>query len=178
MVPQVIKLCCQGCGADLEVSEEVRFLTCNYCHSKLEVVRDVTSTHTRVLEKLERATDQIVGNLKVIELQNDLERLDREWESTRQSLLIRGQNGGLYKPSILAAVIGGGAPIIGGIVFATFAGRHTMGWFPLIGIVFSCFGFINLATGLSKASAFQNKQAEYERLREQVVRLIERERGV
>jgi len=78
MEPHVIKLCCNGCGSDLQVTDDVRFLTCNYCHSKLELVRDVSVTHTRVLEKIERTSDRIAGNLKVIELQNDLERLDRD----------------------------------------------------------------------------------------------------
>jgi DNA-directed RNA polymerase subunit RPC12/RpoP len=92
MDTRVMKLCCQGCGADLQVTEEVRFVTCNYCQSKLEIVRDASVTHTRVLEKLERTTERIAGNLKVIELQNDLERLDREWERVRQSLMTRGKD--------------------------------------------------------------------------------------
>lgn len=178
MVPQVIKLCCQGCGADLEVSEEVRFLTCNYCHSKLEVVRDVTATHTRVLEKLERTTDRIAGNLKVIELQNDLERLDREWELTRQSLLVRGRHGGLHEPSMAGSMFGGVVAIIGGIVFATFSGGHgSPGIFPVLGMLVSLIGLVQLVNGVSKASKLDEERSLYQDRREELTRQIEEERG-
>lgn len=46
---KITKVCCQGCGADLEVDEEIRFVNCNYCGAKLEVVHDATTTHTRLL---------------------------------------------------------------------------------------------------------------------------------
>ncbi|WP_338287413.1 hypothetical protein [Luteolibacter sp. LG18] len=172
----MIKLCCNGCGSDLQVGDDVRFLTCNYCHSKLEVVRDVTATHTRVLEKLERATDRIAGNLKVIELQNDLERVDREWEARRQSLLVRGQNGGLYEPSAIGSVIGSLAAILGGIVLALFLSNNTVGYFPLFGLLFSCIGFMNLVSGLSKSSAFRDGRSRHRQQREQLIGEIERER--
>ena len=32
------RVCCQGCGANLEVDETIRFVTCNYCDARLEVV--------------------------------------------------------------------------------------------------------------------------------------------
>src|SRR6478752_3378335 len=95
----VTKVCCQGCGADLQIDEGLRYVTCNYCHCRLEVVHDATVTHTRQLDKIERTTEQLANNLKVIELQNDLERLDREWDSQRESLLVRNKHGRVSEPS-------------------------------------------------------------------------------
>ncbi|MGL5018396.1 MAG: hypothetical protein ACRDBP_09700, partial [Luteolibacter sp.] len=90
---KVTKVCCQGCGADLQIDESIRYVTCNYCNARLEVVHDPSVTHTRQLDKIERTTDRLADNLKVIELQNDLERLDREWDNQRQGYLVRGKNG-------------------------------------------------------------------------------------
>ncbi len=78
---KITKVCCQGCGADLQIDETIRFATCNYCHARLEIVHDPMVTHTRLLEDIERNTEEIADNLRIVELQNELERLDRDWES-------------------------------------------------------------------------------------------------
>ena len=52
----VKKLCCQGCGSDLVVDEGIRFVTCNYCGARLEIVHDATTTHSRLLDKIEKRT--------------------------------------------------------------------------------------------------------------------------
>ena len=111
---KVTKVCCQGCGADLQIDESIRFVTCNYCNARLEVVHDATVTHTRQLDKIERTTDQLAGNMKVIELQNDLERLDREWDNQRNSLLVRGKNGHVSEPSSTGSMVGGVVMIVFG----------------------------------------------------------------
>ena len=104
---KVTKVCCQGCGADLEIDESIRFVTCNYCGARLEVVHDATVTHTKQLANIERATERMASDIRVIELQNDLERLDREWNSQRNGLLVRGENGSLSEPSPVGSIVGG-----------------------------------------------------------------------
>jgi hypothetical protein len=42
----VTKVCCQSCGADLQIDESIRYVTCNYCNSVLEVVHGASVTHT------------------------------------------------------------------------------------------------------------------------------------
>jgi hypothetical protein len=177
MQTQVIKLCCQGCGADLQVTEEVRFVTCNYCQSKLEIVRDASVTHTRVLEKLEKTTERIAENLRVIELQNDLERMDREWETMRQGMMIREKDGGLSEPSTVASVIAGFVFILGGVVFSIVSGAMgAPGFFPLFGLLFVGVGFFNLITGPAKAARFRNLQDSHEMRRNRLIRALEKER--
>jgi len=171
-----MKLCCQGCGADLQVTEEVRFVTCNYCQSKLEIVRDASVTHTRVLEKLERTTERIAGNLRVIELQNDLERFDREWESQRSRLMVRGENGQVSEPSMVGSVVGGVMAIGFGIFFTTAAYFMGFSFFSLFGLLFAGIGLFGLIQGSAKASRFRDLQHRYESQRARMLGLIEKER--
>lgn len=82
---KIIPVVCQRCGAPLEVADEsVRFVSCAHCSTPLEIVREATQSHSRISEQIEANG----RSLKVIELQNDLERLDREWKS--QEVMIDG----------------------------------------------------------------------------------------
>lgn len=60
-------------------------MTCNFCGSKLEVVHDESVTHTLLLK-------DIAADLKVIQLQNDLEKLDREWAVRRETFMVAGKD--------------------------------------------------------------------------------------
>jgi hypothetical protein len=176
MDTRVMKLCCQGCGADLQVTEEVRFVTCNYCQSKLEIVRDASVTHTRVLEKLERTTERIAGNLKVIELQNDLERLDREWETLRESMMLRGKNGEPYEPSIGGSVIFGVVMAFVGVVMAVTVFNTVAPLGLLIGFGSLAAAFTLGSRGVSKAEEFRRLKERYYAARQRMLAGIEKER--
>ena len=90
---QVISLRCQHCGASLQVGDTIRFVTCNYCHSELEVIKDDSTIYTQVLGKIEAATGAMAGSLKVIETQNEVERLDREWEAYKATTVAYRRDG-------------------------------------------------------------------------------------
>ncbi|WP_035602446.1 hypothetical protein [Haloferula sp. BvORR071] len=174
---KITKVCCQGCGADLEVDESVRYVTCNYCHARLEVVHDTSVTHTRILEKLEKNTERMAGNLRVIELQNDLERLDREWASRKDSFMVRGQHGHRHMPSTGGSVAGGIFAIVGGIVWMSFAARIGAPMpFPLFGLLFIGFAIFSMVNGASKASSYESEGRDFEQRRNSLIRQIERER--
>lgn len=170
---KISKVCCQGCGAALDVDESLRFVTCNYCHARLEVVHDPTVTHTRLLEKLERRTDQLAGDVKVLQLQNDLEQLDREWALYREAALIRGQNGEVAEPSMARSVGGGIFAILGGIAFLVVVGAMGNTAFGLFGLVFIGFGVYSISAGSSKAEAFNEFRERYQARRFVLVRKIE-----
>lgn len=173
---KVTKVCCQGCGADLQIDETIRFVTCNYCNARLEVVHDETVTHTRQLDKIERTTAQIAGNLKVIELQNDLERLDREWDNQRNGMLVRGKNGQVAEPSAFASVSGGIVAIVFGVVWLGMASSLGAPVFlPLFGLVFIGIAIVMMVTGTAKAAAYQKQQGIYEIRRSQLVHSLEQE---
>jgi hypothetical protein len=173
---KVTKVCCQGCGADLQIDESIRFVTCNYCNARLEVVHDATVTHTRQLDKIERNTAQMADNLKIIELQNDLERLDREWDNQRDGLLVRGKNGHVSEPSAVGSVLGGIVAIVFGVAWLGMASSvGAPGFLPLFGFVFIGVAIAMMVTGTAKAAAYQKHQGTYEIRRSQLVNRLEQE---
>lgn len=171
---KITKVCCQGCGADLEVDETVRFVTCNYCHARLEVVHDPSVTHTRLMERLEKTTERMAGNLRVIELQNDLERLDREWAHSKESFMVTGKNGHRSLPTRTGSAAGGVFGVIFGILWIGFAA--SMGApapFLLFGVVFVAFIIFGSVRSASKAGGFQSAESDYQQRRSELIRRID-----
>ena len=174
---KVTKVCCQGCGADLQVDESIRFATCNYCHARLEIVHDPTVTHTRLLEDIGRTTERMAGNLRVIELQNDLERLDREWENRRESFMVTGKHGHRSLPSQAGSIIGGVVAIGFGIVWMSFAtGMHAPFPFPLFGIFFIGLAVFSMVNVASKATGYRSAESSFMRQRNEIIRRIDESR--
>ncbi len=173
---KITRVCCQGCGADLEVDENVRYVTCNYCHARLEVVHDTSVTHTRLLEKLEQNTERMAGNLQVIELQNDLERLDREWELERGNYMFRGKSGKLYPPTRQK----------GGVIFVVL---FAVGWmiltaqigapmpFPLFGLFFIGVVIHGTVKAGKRADEYEFADRKFQLRRGDLIRQIEAARG-
>ncbi|MCW1921344.1 hypothetical protein OKA05_02195 [Luteolibacter arcticus] len=174
---KITKVCCQGCGADLQVDETIRFATCNYCHARLEIVHDPTVTHTRLLENIGRTTEQMAGNLRVIELQNDLERLDREWENRRESFMVTGKHGHRSLPSEAGSITGGVIAIVAGVVWMSFAaGMGAPFPFPLFGLLFIGFAIFGMINGTSKASGYRDAKRSFNERRNNLIRQIEESR--
>ena len=168
------KVCCQGCGADLDIAEDLRFVTCNFCGSKLEIVHDKTTTHSRLLEKIGRQTNEMAGDLKVIKLQNELERLDREWERFRGKTLVSDKNGNISEPSAGGTAFGGIFGIVGAIAFIFITSQGGAPAFvPLFGIVIIAFALFNMSRGLGKAHEFSATRSKYEAKRREILRRIE-----
>ena len=172
---KITKVCCQGCGADLEVDEAIRFVNCNYCGAKLEVVHDATTTHTRLLEKLEKQTEEMADDLKVIRLQNELEKLDREWDREMQGFMVTGQNGERSIPSAGGSIVGGGIAIVFGVIWMGLAGSMgAPGPFVLFGLVFIGFALFSMINGSTKAGAYQEALARMEGRRRDLIAQIEK----
>lgn len=76
----VLSILCQRCGAPLHVADEsVRFITCAHCATPLEIVRQATQSHSRILEQIQESSSESAKTLRLIALQNELEQLDRDW---------------------------------------------------------------------------------------------------
>ncbi len=175
---KVTKVCCQGCGADLDVDEGIRFVTCNFCGARLEIVHDDTVTHSRLLEKIGRQTDAMAGDLKVIRLQNELEQLDREWQADSQRFMVTGKNGQASAPNPVAGIL----MAIVGIAFGIFWIGQTsrMGapaFFPLFGFVFIAAAAFGAFRNLAKSSGMNQARSGYERRRRHLLEQIERAGG-
>ena len=166
-----VSLTCQKCGAPLAVAEGVRLVTCNYCQSQLEIVRDESSTHTQLLENLDRRSAEIVENLGVIKWQNQLEHLDREWMMQRNGLMVRDKEGNLREPNAGAGMVGGVIAVIFGILWTSVAGSmHAPFPFPLFGVVFIGFALFTVISNSGKASAYKSARVDYERRRLELLR--------
>lgn len=159
------------------MDETIRFVTCNYCAAKLEVVHGESVTHTRQLDRIEQTTSQLASNLKVIELQNEIERLDREWDRDREGMLVRGKHGSVSEPSAAGALVGGVIAVIFGIFWvAMAAGSGAPGLFPLFGLVFIGVAVFSIIRGTSKADRFQRSRGSYETRRAELLARLESER--
>ncbi len=166
----VRKLCCQGCGADLEVDEGIRFVNCNYCGARLEIVRDATTTHSRLLDQIEKRTGEMAKDLKVIRLQNDLEQLDREWEQNRARYLVKNKNGHVSEPSPIGAVVGGVVVIGFGIFWMVMASSMgAPGIFPLFGLLFIGLALFGMFSSMSKSQGLRNGRTDHRRKRDQLL---------
>lgn len=171
-------MCCQGCGADLELDDTVRYVTCNYCGSRLEVVRDESVTHTKLFEKLEATTDALAGDLRVVRLQNELARIDREWEQRRAGLLVSDKDGRKSVPTGSGAAAAAGAPVIGGLLMLAFM---TVFDFPakMIGVamlfitVFILVGVFTAVRISAKAGDHARAEREHEEARRRVLEELE-----
>ncbi len=76
---QTFSVRCQNCGSPLQVNDGLRYVTCGYCKSELQLVKDASETiHTELLAKLNTNTESLERSLKVLEIQKEIERLDRD----------------------------------------------------------------------------------------------------
>lgn len=170
----VKKLCCQGCGADLEVDESIRFVSCNYCGARLEIVRDASTTHSKLLDQIERRTGEMAGDLKVIRLQNDLEQLDREWSAERAKYLVINKRGEVSEPSPVGAMIGGLIAVVFGIFWTVVS--SSMGApeiFPVFGVVFIVVVVIGIISSVNKSSLLKSGASDYQSRRNRILEEIE-----
>ncbi|MBN1516753.1 hypothetical protein JXA32_09315 [Candidatus Sumerlaeota bacterium] len=178
---------CNNCGATLEVPESTRFLTCNYCNSKLSVHREGSASYTEVLEKIEQRTEKIDENLEIIKLQHELERLDREWESGKRQYMVKDDKDYkmpdeiIGKPNKIVSVIAGVVflAIFSIVALTIFGGMRSMNapflvtLVPLGMIVFVILAVVSSAFSTSnRLGKFQSAKTQYDVEREQVLRKI------
>jgi hypothetical protein len=164
-----INLTCNCCGAPLEAPDGTNFITCRFCSTRLAIEYSESAVYTRVLEAIQNQTFELSQDLGTIKLQNDLERLDREWQMEREHLLERGTSGQLYEPSVGVASWRGGFHIVIGLIWFAVAvsaslatGYVLLGLVSLIGLGLAMFGFAVFQYGTRKARHFQNIKADYE----------------
>lgn len=173
---KITKVCCQGCGADLQIDESIRYVTCNYCAARLEIVHDPTVTHSRQLDKIERTTDQLASKLKVLELQNDLEHLDREWEKFRIAVSDRDQNGQIHEPSSGVPILVGLFGIVMAVVWIVVSFSNNASPAALVGLAIIGFSIWLMRTGGEKAEQYRVQQYRYATARKSLLHRLERAR--
>jgi hypothetical protein len=180
---KLLSVSCQHCGGPLEVPARVTQITCQFCGARLQVQRSGNAVFTETLDQLAQQTGRIADNTEYIRLQNELERLDREWMLEKERYMVRGKDGELSVPSKTASVVGAvivvGFGLFWTIVAAGMTGaffRMGGGGFGAIGGIFPCFGLVFIGLGIatsihhfSKASDFELRQRQYHHARQRLL---------
>ncbi len=167
---------CNECGALIQVPTVARYVTCNRCGAHLVVQRTGIATYTESArrpapEANDPAWREMAERMEYLEQQNDLMRIDREWEMEREQYMVRGRYGGRYVPSTVAAVLTGVLSVGFGLfwVAITFGmmggGGGGFSFFPLFGLLFIAFGIGMSIYQFSKAQQYQSAYADYQRRR-------------
>lgn len=90
---ETLSVRCNHCGAPLQVSDATRFVTCQFCQSSLEVKRTESSVFTEEVAKIAEHTGKMAESLEVIALQNEIEKLDREWGIEQMNSMVPSRRG-------------------------------------------------------------------------------------
>lgn len=80
---------CESCGASLRPPEGVRYVTCNYCDASLEVVRDSSTSHARMLEDLGERTGRVEKQLDEIRAREEIASLETAWRKYLASVSLK-----------------------------------------------------------------------------------------
>lgn len=202
---QVLNLACNHCGANLRVKSGTQYVTCGYCGSQLMVHEDGGSLYTEVLNRIDTKTTQIEKGVEIIKLQNELERLDREYQNqTLEEKITEAQQntsspkqsggvGGFIGAIIVFIVICIMLTVIGSInthstsipmtvegpSFHTSPGPSSFSLFPcvvfLIILGIICTAIFKAMKGIDEAGEKDQRETEYRRRRREILDAIERQ---
>lgn len=170
---KLLALTCNHCGAPIEVPRKVKFVTCQFCSTKLQVHTEGNGAYTEVLEQLTQTTDRIADNTEVIRLQNELERIDREWTMQRSNYMIKGKDGEMSVPTKAGTVFSGiFVIIVVGIMFLAMASSPfpAMALFPAGIFIIALF---SLGTAMHKADEYDRRKRTHDRRRMDIIRELD-----
>lgn len=170
---KTVALTCNQCGAPIQAPESLRFVTCSHCNTRLKILSSGGAVYTELLEDIRGAQQEMAADLDTIQLQNELERVDREWERTERSFERVDKYGRRRLPSknpAFVAVVAGVmiVPIVVFFVLSSMFHQLTAGFsLMLVGIVV----FVLLAVmGAFKDSArFAEAQRRHRKRRRKVL---------
>jgi hypothetical protein len=168
---EMVTVSCNSCGAPLKVGAQVRFVTCQFCNSQLEIKRNDSTIFTDQIDRIADHTAQMAQNLEAIKLQNEIEMLDR------QAAVGSAQSG----RADASNARGGG---VLGMAFAVFfafvcfamaatAGKSgAPGLFALVPVGMGIFALVAAGMGLAKSSEQANRQDEIRQRRDDLARRL------
>jgi hypothetical protein len=166
----LLTLSCNECGAPLEVPESAKFVTCNYCSARLAVQHTPSAVYTEVIEKIGEQTERLAQEVEILKLQNELARIDREWNDERQQHMVSGKHG-RHEPGA-GDVIGPIVAVAIGLVFAVVTLASPAPGMALFGLLLIVFGIGVSIANAGKASAYATAREEYERRRHHLLARI------
>jgi hypothetical protein len=186
-VVELTKVTCNSCGAALEIPPAANFVTCRYCKSQLEVKRTESTIFTEVLNRLDQRTAEMADDLDAIRRENEIERLDREWEMRRASLMTHHKNGSASEPSavggVIVMVVMGGFGILWTIGAVAMMSSGPPGGgppavfqciFPLFGVAFVVIAIAGGIKSMTSAGTYNEEHRKYQQRREALLRQSDR----
>jgi hypothetical protein len=157
---------CQNCGASIEIPDSARFVTCQFCRTQLSVQHTGSAIYTELLGDIAEKTTEMAEDLKAIRLQNEIEKLDREWEIERGTLLVRRKDGSTTEPNEAGAVIVGLIFTVMAAFMTAFVYSFQEARFMTVGpVIFVCVGIYTMIAGPRYAATFHKARASYEERR-------------
>jgi len=170
---ETLSVRCNHCGAPLQVAGNTRFVTCQFCQSSLEVKRTGNSIFTEEVAKIAESTGKMAESLEVITVQNEIEKLDREWGIGQAESMIQGRRGA--RPP--------GNPAFG-LAFAIFfsvgcfgmasfsASFGAPGIFQLVPIGMGLFVVVAAVMGVAKGQTREATNSDYQQRRAELERQL------
>lgn len=151
---KVAALSCPQCGGSQDVFGDQNLVECRYCRTQLRVKRTANGE-----------VAQLLGENEILEIENALYRLEKEWSKRHQQLLVRGKRG-VRVPSVLwgsIMIFGGCCMMAVGLSTWFIAGvpPEAMGIILALGSILAIVGYRERAAG----ARFQREKRKYEGLR-------------
>jgi uncharacterized Zn finger protein (UPF0148 family) len=163
---KVLNVSCNNCGAPLEVPHKTRFVTCTFCESRLEIQKTDSAYFTSVLEAVHEMKDDV----ETIKMQNELERIDREWSMEREGMMRTDKHGRSHVPSVANA----GFVMVGGCVMGVFALNMMPSGMNMFGVVFIVISVAGGLLTLTRAKRYASRRRNYESRRRGLARELRR----
>lgn len=174
---------CNECGALIQVPTVARYVTCNQCGAHLIVQRTGVAAYTEAAPRpapppgsSDPAWREMSERLEQLESQNELYRIDHEWQTGREQYLITSRHG-RYVPSAVAAVVIGVLGVGFGLFWivmglglaGNFADSGIALYMPLFGLVFILGGLGVSIHQFNMAQRYLAAYANYQRRRAKIL---------
>ena len=91
---------CANCGAPLTVPGEVRFVTCNRCHSTLKIKHTESVSYSAKIAQMDVRTERTDSKLDLLRLERELDACDQKWDRKKSEFMNVDENGGETAPTI------------------------------------------------------------------------------
>jgi hypothetical protein len=163
---------CIHCGANLRVADDATHVCCQYCNSELHVLHDGDRVSTELVREMQEGLGH---KLDVLRVQNELERLDREWTLEREDYMVSEKGGGRSVPSAAGSIVMGIISV--GFLIFWIGGAGSMGA-PAPFVLFGCVGLVIVVfmmfSGVSKANAHESAERRYQSARRRLMNELAR----
>lgn len=160
---EINSLRCNHCSANLEIIPKIKFFTCTYCGSSLTIKSSGNVLYTEVIDEIKDNTNTLIDQNKRLLKEQEIERLDRDWEREREHYKITGENGAVRypdQPDTGGKLIGCLTFLVAIFVLMNFFISRTNGFTNNSGII-AFFVIVIVAGAIVSMILNDNKEVEY-----------------